>query len=68
MRTVGSAGSGRREYYCARDEHALQQVEATWDGEPLGALRPVSPPVRFGFGSSPRRPAIVRVTTIIDVP
>ena len=68
VRTVGSAGGGRREYYCARDEHALVRVDATWDGVPLGPLRPVQPPVRFGFGSSPRRPAVVRVTTIVDVP
>jgi hypothetical protein len=68
VRTVGSAGGGRREFYCAFDERAIASVDAAWDGAELGALRPVTPPVRFGFGSSPRRPALVRVTTLIDEP
>lgn len=68
VRTVGTAGGGRREYYCAVDEHALTRVDAAWEGTPLGSLTPVAPPVRFGFGSSPRRPSLVRVTTLIDIP
>jgi hypothetical protein len=30
-----------------------------------GGLAPVDPPVRFGFGSTPRTPALVRVVTLI---
>ncbi|WP_375491326.1 hypothetical protein [uncultured Jatrophihabitans sp.] len=66
VRTHGSAGHGRHEYYCALDEHALAATTAVWRGEDLGALRPVTPPVRFGFGSTPSRPSLVRVTTLID--
>jgi hypothetical protein len=34
----------------------------------LGALADVDPPVRFGFGSTPRFPALVRVTTTVWLP
>ncbi|MEU0459657.1 hypothetical protein ABZ322_43610, partial [Streptomyces sp. NPDC006129] len=37
------------------------------DGESLGALAPVEPPVRFGSGSTPRSPCVVRVTTRVAV-
>lgn len=66
VRTVGTAGGGRREYYAALDEHRVLTVRATLDGDDLGALRPVTPPVRFGFGSTPARPSLVRVTTRVD--
>ncbi len=65
VRTVGTAGGGRREYYCALDERRLSAVHARLAGEVLGELRPVSPPVRFGFGSTPSVPSLVRVTTTI---
>lgn len=68
VRTRGSAGQRRREWYAARDEHRVTAVQASLDGADLGGLRPVWPPVRFGFGSAPRRPAVVRVTTLIDLP
>ena len=35
--------------------------------ESLGALAPVEPPARFGTGSAPRRPCLVRVTTTVAV-
>jgi hypothetical protein len=66
VRTAGTAGGGRREFYCALDEHRLIRASATLDGAPLGDLRPLVPPVSFGFGSTPARPSIVRVTTLID--
>ena len=66
VRTHGSAGNGRHEYYCALDEHMLTGVAAIWDGRDLGELRAVHPPVRFGFGSTPGTPSHVRVTTLID--
>lgn len=66
VRTVGTAGNGRREYYCATDEHRVTAVTARLDGDDLGVLRPVSPPVRFGFASTPPDPAVVEVTTWID--
>jgi hypothetical protein len=68
LRTKGSAGSGRTEWYGVQDLHAVVEVQATWDGGPLGALTPVRPPVTFGFGSVPPRPSVVRVTTTVQVP
>ncbi|MFI0237952.1 hypothetical protein [Streptomyces sp. NPDC016845] len=65
VRTVGTAGGGRREYYCALDEHALTSASVRLDGHDQGPLASVTPPVRFGFGSTPPRPALVRVTTLI---
>lgn len=66
VRTVGTAGHGRREYYAAQDVHALVAVIGEVDGVPLGALAPVGPTLRFGFGSTPARPTMVRLTTLID--
>jgi hypothetical protein len=34
---------------------------AAVDGVDLGDLRPVDPPVRFGFSDPPRRPSMVTV-------
>ncbi|GIF06820.1 hypothetical protein [Actinoplanes siamensis] len=68
VRTYGSAGNGRREWYAARDLHRIITATARWDGTDLGSLTRVDPPVRFGFGSTPRLPALVRVTTTVEVP
>jgi hypothetical protein len=68
LRTRGSAGNGRTEWYGVQDLHRLTEVAATWDGAPLGALTPVRPPVTFGFGSVPPWPSVVRVTTTVQLP
>lgn len=68
VRTRGSAGAGRVEHYGATDVHGIVDAGTTWDGEPLGGLAPVDPPVRFGFGSTPRRPAVTDVVTTIVLP
>jgi hypothetical protein len=68
VRTRGSAGNGRREWYGARDLRPIESAQARLAGEDLGALAPVTPPVRFGFGSVPARPAVVRLTTTVEVP
>ncbi|MGY5117687.1 hypothetical protein ACWC2H_17790 [Streptomyces sp. 900105755] len=67
VRTRGTAGRGRREWYGARDLLAIRELSGTYDGADLGALAPVEPPVRFGFGSVPRRPGLTRVTTTVEV-
>ena len=67
VRTCGSAGSGRREWYGAWDLHPLAAVTAAWQGADLGTMADVYPPVRFGFGSTPRHPSIVRLTTTIQL-
>ncbi|MEU7058028.1 hypothetical protein [Streptomyces sp. NPDC046197] len=65
VRTRGSAGAGRREWYGARDLRPVRRVTASYDGVGLGALAAVEPAVRFGFGSTPRAPCVVRVTTTV---
>ncbi|MFJ9623164.1 hypothetical protein [Streptomyces sp. NPDC101181] len=67
VRTLGSAGSGRREWYGARDLRPVLAADARWDGAELGALAPLDPPVAFGFGSAPRTPSLVRVTTTVEL-
>lgn len=68
VRTAGTAGNGRAEYYGATGLRGVTSLRATWDGADLGPLRPVEPPVRFGFSSTPRRPSVTRVVTTVDVP
>ncbi len=65
VRTRGSAGNGRQEWYSALDLHRVDRAGGVFDGAPLGDLAPVSPPVRFGFGSVPARPSLVRVATTV---
>ena len=65
VRTRGSAGNGRHEWYSALDLHRLDSLSGTFDGLRLGELAPVRPAVRFGFGSVPVQPSIVRVVTTV---
>ena len=67
VRTRGSAGNGRREFYGATDLHRVRALRGTWQGTGLGALAPVSPDPGFGFGSTPRRPSVTRIVTTVDV-
>ncbi|MDJ1640352.1 hypothetical protein [Streptomyces pakalii] len=67
VRTLGRAGPGRREWYGARGLRPVVAAEALLDGVSLGALAPLDPPVAFGFGSAPRSPALVRVTTTVEL-
>ncbi|MFE2296504.1 hypothetical protein [Streptomyces sp. NPDC059452] len=67
VRTLGSAGSGRREWYGARGLWPVREARAVLDGTDLGALAPLEPPVDFGFGSAPRTPSLVRVTTTVEL-
>ncbi|OYN93408.1 hypothetical protein CGZ95_18790 [Enemella evansiae] len=65
VRTRGSAGGGRREYYGAHDQHRVIELAGSWRGRPLGELAPVDPAPRFGFSSTPVEPCLTRVTTTI---
>ncbi|WP_338749759.1 hypothetical protein [Janibacter alittae] len=65
VRTRGSAGNGRREYYGARDQRAVTRLSGTWHGVELGALADVAPPPQFGFSSTPVRPSLTEVTTTV---
>jgi hypothetical protein len=68
VRTLGSAGNGRTEWYAARDLHRLAASRATWNGEDLGALADMDPPADFGFSSTPRRPSLTTLTSTVRIP
>lgn len=68
VRTAGSAGKGRREYYGVRRTRLITSIAGTFRGADLGGVAPLTPPVRFGFSSAPPTPQMVSVTTTIDVP
>ncbi|MFC4493677.1 hypothetical protein ACFPA8_05950 [Streptomyces ovatisporus] len=67
VRTRGSAGRGRREWYGVHDLRPVTAASASLAGDDLGPLAPVDPPVRFGFASVPRRPSLARVTTTVEL-
>lgn len=67
VRTRGTAGGSRREWYGATDVHEVVSMTGRLDGSNLGALAPVDPPCRFGFSSTPRRPCVTDVVTTVDV-
>lgn len=68
VRTVGSAGGRRREYYSALDLHHVVDARMRFEGADLGELRPVDPPVTFGFGSTPAAPGLTRITSTVVLP
>lgn len=65
VRTHGSAGQGRYEWYGARDIRRVASLEASWSGEDLGELADVHPAPQFGFSSTPRTPSLTSVTTTV---
>lgn len=67
VRTRGTALEGRREWYGATDLHALTSLAGAWRGVPLGQLADVDPPCRFGFSSTPTRPAVTSVVTTVEL-
>jgi len=66
VRVRGSAGNGRREWYGAQDLHRISAASTVLDGVDLGPLAPVDPPVRFGFGSTPADPSVIRIVTLVE--
>jgi hypothetical protein len=67
VRTRGTAGGGRREWYGALGQHRVVAARATWDSVPCGTLMATVPAVHFGFSSVPRRPTVTAVRTTISV-
>jgi hypothetical protein len=65
VRTAGTAGGGRRELYAALDLRRIADGEVRWEGRDQGPIAPVAPPVRFGFGSTPAGPVVVRIVTLV---
>ncbi|MBG6178968.1 hypothetical protein [Arthrobacter sp. CAN_A1] len=68
VRTAGSAGNGRTEYYGVTTARSILAATASWDGADLGGLARLTPPVRFGFSSAPAAPMLVTVVTSIRRP
>lgn len=68
VRTRGSAGNGRREFYAATDHHALLSMTGSFDGLDLGELAPVTPEPGFGFSSTPPRPSVTSLVTTVELP
>ncbi|MBE0008280.1 MULTISPECIES: hypothetical protein [unclassified Arthrobacter] len=68
VRTAGSAGNGRTEYYGVTMARKVVSATASLDGRDLGNLAPLTPPVRFGFSSAPAAPMLVTVVTSIRRP
>ena len=66
VRTRGTAGQGRREWYGATSVHEVTALAGSWRGVSLGALAPVDPPCSFGFSSTPRRPSVTSVVTTVE--
>ena len=66
VRTRGTAGNDRREWYGATGVVAVTAVAGEWRGTDLGRLAAVDPPCRFGFSSTPRRPSVTSVVTTIE--
>ncbi|PUA80066.1 hypothetical protein [Nocardioides currus] len=66
VRTRGTAGQDRREWYGATSVHEVTALSGSWRGEPLGSLAAVDPPCRFGFSSTPRRPSVTSVVTTVE--
>ena len=66
VRTRGTAGNDRREWYGATSVRAVTRIAGEWRGVDLGSLAPVDPPCRFGFSSTPQRPSVTSVVTTIE--
>lgn len=67
VRTRGTAGNDRREWYGATDTHRITSMSGTFDGTDLGRLADVAPPCRFGFSSVPRKPSVTEVVTTVEL-
>lgn len=66
VRTRGTAGNDRREWYGATSVRAVTRIAGEWRGVDLGSLAPVDPPCRFGFSSTPARPSVTSVVTTVE--
>ncbi|TGN65987.1 hypothetical protein EXE59_20060 [Nocardioides eburneiflavus] len=66
VRTRGTAGGHRREWYGATSVRTVTAAAGEWRGRDLGRLAPVDPPCRFGFSSTPRRPSVTSVVTTVE--
>ncbi len=66
VRAYGVSPTGIREWYRADAYRPVVDAAATLHGRDLGPLRPLDPPVRFGFSEPPRRPSMVSVRPLLE--
>jgi hypothetical protein len=66
VRTRGTAGGQRREWYGATDARRVVAMTGAFDDADLGRLADIEPPVTFGFSSTPRRPSVTTVATTVE--
>ncbi|MEP9363091.1 hypothetical protein ABLE68_09020 [Nocardioides sp. CN2-186] len=67
VRTRGTAGQDRREWYGATDHHHVAAMTGSFDDVDLGQLAPVHPAPRFGFSSTPPGPSVTSVVTTVEI-
>jgi hypothetical protein len=67
VEAYGVSPSGVREWYQASRYRPVTVARAIRDGDDLGPLGPLTPPVRFGFSEPPRRPSLVEVTSHLEL-
>lgn len=68
VETYGTSPTGSVEWYQASGWRWVEEAEGTLDGNDLGAMAPLWPPVGVGFSEPPRRPSIVSVAVTIERP
>jgi hypothetical protein len=66
VRAFGETRSGIKEWYRIDSYRPIVAAHATVDRRDLGALRPLSPPLGFGFSEFPSRPAIVACSPLLE--
>jgi len=66
VRAYGRTKSGLREWYCVDAYRSLIAATGTVGGRDLGDMRPLDPPVRFGFSEFPRVPALVDCAPLLE--
>jgi hypothetical protein len=66
VRAFGQTRSGLKEWYRIDSYRPIVAAHATVDRRDLGALRPLSPPLGFGFSEFPLRPAIVACSPVLE--
>lgn len=66
VKGYGVSPSGVREWYAIDSYARVTKARGMIDGRDLGVMRPLDPPVRFGFSEFPSQSALVRCAPILE--
>lgn len=66
VRTFGVTPGGQKEWYPIDAYQRVIHGRAVAAGRSLGDLKPVAPPVTFGFSAFPAQPALVRCAPLLE--